>query len=211
VLQDLVHHHDHLMCGRFFIPEMDDAPEELALLLNELELRLRAGDPAFRLKRGEICPGDKAMVIAPARNHQAKAFLMQWGYHLNRQLIFNARSETASAKPMFAASLQDRRCLIPATAYFEWNKHAAGKPKYRFSSKGHPVFYMAGLYRFEEDCKQPVFTVLTREATDDIADIHDRMPVILPPHLIHAWLDRAADPQEILAQAVKDMRWSLAQ
>lgn len=199
------------MCGRFFIPEMDDAPQELALLLSELELRLQAADPEFCLKRGEICPGDTAAVIAPARNREAKAFLMQWGYHLSKQLIFNARSETAASKPMFAASMQDRRCLIPATAYFEWNRHAAGKPKYRFASKGQPMFYMAGVYRYEEGCQRPVFTVLTREAAGHIADIHERMPVILPPRLIRAWLDRDADPREILAQAELDVLWSLAQ
>lgn len=199
------------MCGRFFIPEMDDTPQDLAQLLSELELRLQTTSPDFRLKRGEICPGDAAAVIAPDRNRQPKAFLMQWGFHLSKQLVFNARSETASAKPMFASSMTARRCLIPATAYFEWNKHVAGKPKYRFAPAGQQTFYMAGLYRYEEGSSRPVFTVLTRETEGGMSEIHDRMPVIIPPHLLSAWLDRDADPQEILSQAMLDILWRLAQ
>lgn len=199
------------MCGRFFIPEMDDTPQDLAQLLSELELRLQITSPDFHLKRGEICPGDTAAVIAPDRNRHPKAFLMQWGYHLSKQLVFNARSETASAKPMFASSMTDRRCLIPATAYFEWNKHAAGKPKYRFTPAGQQTFYMAGVYRYEEGSSRPVFTVLTREAEGIMAEIHNRMPVIVPPHLLSAWLDWDADPQEILNQAMLDILWRLAQ
>ncbi len=197
------------MCGRFFIPEMDDSPEELLTLITELEQRLRVHTPDFRLKRGEICPGDAAAVIAPSRTRKPRAFVMKWGYHLHKQLVFNARSETAAAKPLFAQSMQDRRCLVPATAYFEWNRNVAGKPKYRFAPTQGEMFFMAGLYRLEEE-RQPVFTILTREACGALRDIHDRMPVIVPAHLAKAWLDGSASPEELLSQAVEDLHFSLA-
>ena len=184
------------MCGRFFIPE--EGPEELLALLNRAELARRAHHPDFRLKHGEICPGDSAVVLAPNRNRQTSLFVMRWGFRMNRRLIFNARSETAAQKPMFRDSLQTRRCVIPASAFFEWNHRLKRTAKFRFWPEGRPVMYMAGLYRFEPGDPLPAFTILTRQAEGNIADIHDRMPVILKAEQLDLWLDQGLNPQFII-------------
>ena len=187
------------MCGRFLIPE-EDGPEELLILLNRAELARRARHPDFRLKRGEICPGDCAAVLAPNRNRQTALFVMRWGFRLEKRLVFNARSESAAEKTMFRQSLTERRCLIPAASFFEWDRRLKRPAKFRFWPDGKQMMYLAGLYRFEPDAPLPVFTVLTRQAEGTIADIHDRMPVIVPPEQLDTWLDHNSDPQSFFDQ-----------
>lgn len=197
------------MCGRFYI-ESDDTPDELIALLNRAEAMGQRSDSAFRLKRGEIRPGDTAAVVAMNRAAQRSVFPMQWGFRLNRQLLINARSETAAAKPTFRESLRDRRCLIPASAYFEWDHRSRPLTKYRFSLPDAPVLYLAGLYRFEAETPWPAFTVLTREAAPEIACFHDRMPVIVPPDMTATWLDRTQPHQAVLDVAQTRVTWKEA-
>ena len=99
---------------------------------------------------------------------------------------------------MFRDSMQHRRCVIPAAAFFEWDHRLKKSAKFRFWPDGQPMTYLAGLYRFEPDSSQPAFTVLTRQAEGAIADIHDRMPVILKAEQLDLWLDQGLDPQFII-------------
>ena len=187
------------MCGRFFIPD-GEASEELLILMNRAELKQRARQADFRLKRGEVCPGDAAVVLAPNRSRQPSPFVMRWGFRLDGRLIFNARQETAAQKPLFRDSMLSRRCAIPVSSFFEWD-HRMKKPlKFRFWPEGRPMMYLAGLYRFEPDSSLPVFTVLTRQAQGAIADFHDRMPVILDAGQLDAWLDQRVDPRTVIDQ-----------
>ena len=183
------------MCGRFYLPE--DGPEELLALMNRAELARRARHPDFRLKRGEICPGDFAAVLAPNRSRKTSLFVMRWGFRMEKRLVFNARSETAATRPMFRQSLAERRCLIPAAAFFEWDHRLKKAAKFRFWTEGSPMMYLAGLYRFEPDAPLPAFTVLTRPAKGKIADFHDRMPVIVREEQLDLWLDQGLNPQFI--------------
>lgn len=194
------------MCGRFYIPS-DDAPDELIDILNRAESLAQRTDSSFRLPRGEIRPGDCAAVVAMNRAQKRSAFPMKWGFRMDRQLLINARSETAEAKPTFRQSMRDRRCLIPASAYFEWDHREKPLKKYRFALPDQPMLYLAGLYRFEPDVPYPVFTVLTREAAPDIACFHDRMPVIVPPAMTDRWLDRQQPAQPVLQQALTVLHW----
>ena len=192
------------MCGRFYL-EMDEPIDDLIDLINRAEDKLRKTGSS--LPRGEIRPGDCAAVIAMNRSLQRSVFPMRWGFKMDKRLLINARSETASQKPTFRSSMQERRCLVPASAYFEWDHRTKPLVKYKFEQPGCPLMYMAGLYRFEPESPQPVFTILTREAAPEIACFHDRMPVILPSSLTDAWLDRHHAPQTILSQAVTHVHW----
>lgn len=194
------------MCGRFYI-ESDDTPEELVEVLNRAELFGKKADEHFRLPRGEVRPGDCAAVIAMNRAAQRSAFPMKWGFRTDRQLLINARSETAAVKPTFRDSMRDRRCLIPASAYFEWDHREKPLKKYRFALPDAPLIYLAGLYRFEPETALPVFTVLTRDAAPEIACFHDRMPVIIPPPLHAQWLDRSLPPAAVLEAAQTHVVW----
>ena len=181
------------MCGRFYIPE-NDTPEELQAIIDTLERR--QGEP---VRRGEIRPADSAPVLARSRKDAPAPFLMRWGYDLGGRLVINARSETAAASPLFSDGMKNRRCLIPAGHYYEWEKRGRERIRYAIRPQGQQMLYLAGVYRFEG--AQPVFSVLTRAPAEDIAFIHDRMPVILPAEMAQDWLSPASDAQALLAMA----------
>ena len=198
------------MCGRFFVDPDDMADEELIALLDRDKEKAEAGHNG-RFALGEIRPGDHAAVIALNRKLKRSAFLMQWGYHMNnKRLLINARSETVNEKQFFQQSIQKRRCLIPASAYFEWDHREKPLQKYRFYVPEQKPIYLAGIYRFEADSPLPAFTILTRESAPNIACFHNRMPVIIPAQLKDVWLDQTQEANSILDRAVTNIAWSKA-
>ena len=188
------------MCGRYFIdmtPD-DDALEEILRDLNRRGLLKRdAGRPAPKLS-GEIFPTDVVPVIACGREPgsgrpgKPRPFAMRWGYTLTGgRRVINARSETAAQKPIFGDGLRARRLLIPASGYYEWERHQTGRRKYAIRAKAGGALFMAGVYRFE--AREPVFTILTRQSEANIAFIHERMPVLLTREAAGEWLSPGCD------------------
>lgn len=205
------------MCTRFY---MELSPElrpyvELARhspLLSALVPRLGRA-----LKtQGEVRPTDMVPVIAPARaNHKPTVFPMVWGFTNPRAAspLVNARSESAGVRPFWKSAWENRRCVIPASYYFEW-EHFVGSDgrrrtgtKYMLQPKGDKVLFLAGLYALEQrnGTTVPVFAVLTREPWEGIRFIHDRMPVLLPKGAIRPWLDPGGRPEEVITQALTQM------
>ena len=188
------------MCGRYNFSKNSSSPMVQKVLEN-LQNRQIA------VKTGEVNPGDIAAVIASNRKLQPQAFGMKWGYKLpDGKLIFNARSETAAQKAMFADGMRQRRCLIPADSYYEWQKVGQGKQKYQIAPTDANGFFLAGIYRIEQGI--PVFSVLTKEPVDSIAFIQNRMPVILPNEIIKDWLNPQYHGQELLNSALRNMSFS---
>ena len=108
------------MCGRYYIAEEDSAAE-LQEIIEQLNRR------GTEVKTGEIYPTDTVPVLANNKSMVITPFAMKWGYTLpDGKQIINARSETAADKPLFRDGMQQRRCLIPATNYFEWEKRGNG-------------------------------------------------------------------------------------
>lgn len=186
------------MCGQYFF---EDDP--LALDLKELLAQLRArvnttslGDEL--ISRGRVCPSDAVAAFAGET-----AVPMKWGFHLpGDRLLINARSETAAEKPLFAQPLQNARCILPAKHFFEWQRMGKERVRYACKLEHDAPMYLAGLYRFEPKLSLPVFVILTRQAEGAMADIHDRMPVIVPQDGLKTWLhDDAAAPQLFTAPA----------
>jgi putative SOS response-associated peptidase YedK len=174
------------MCGRFYIPEKE--LDDFAKLVAENEQYLVK-------KHGEIYPGDTVPIITPGKDQaDNEVHAVKWGFPSwkGKGLIINARSETASQKPMFKAPFQKRRCLIPATGFYEWKSQDNKKIKH-FISIDNKLFFMAGLYWFFKDKNNenvllPAFTILTTEANSKIMSIHNRMPVIIDEDNIEKWL-----------------------
>ncbi len=194
------------MCGRFFIAE-EDPNEELQFLI-ELMNRRKAGDAPVKTC-GEIFPTDTVPVVANSRRMERAVFPMRWGYKLKEgPVLINARSETAVEKPLFRDSMLQRRCLIPASNYFEWERHGKEKAKYAIRTAGCSIIYMAGIYRIRDG--QPEFLILTREPASSIAFIHNRMPVLLPKPAHLQWLDPHKDPTEVLRAATLDIEYETA-
>ena len=153
---------------------------------------------------GEIRPMDIAPVIAPsALNRRIGAFPMQWGFtHPTRDriLVFNTRMETATEKDLFVSSVDERRCLIPASGYYEWKKIDRNKKeRYAFYTEDREPLYLAGLYiRTSDEHRLPCFSVLTQDADPKIKEIHPRMPVIVPYSRAEEWLSPDTDFHEFI-------------
>ena len=210
------------MCCRYYVEML----AELRPIVEEAEgsaLKERMVSKLGRplVTEGEVRPTDIVPVIAPNRSGARAVFPMVWGFSRPRSSspLVNARVETAGTKPTFRESWERRRCIIPASYYFEWEhvlNAATGKTrtgdKYRIHPKGSAVTWLAGLYRIEErsGIQVPVFAVLTREPSEEIRFIHDRMPVILPEEDIERWISPDGRPDEILKDTLTDMRFEKA-
>jgi putative SOS response-associated peptidase YedK len=171
------------MWGRYYFTESDydEARDEL-----ELELSEAARAAAV----GEIFPGGDAPVVATAKSGRPGCFAMRWGYRLpDGRMFINGRAETADERALYRQSAAERRCLLPARRYFEWSGDKGAKQKFSFAAPDGGLLYLGGLYRPAGGGTQ--FVVLTRAALGPAADIHSRMPLLLPPAAARAWLDRA--------------------
>ena len=196
------------MCGRFCV-DQEIPIEELKNIIAEVDRRLRAtpGTEQLKMPLGEIFPSNIVPVIAPNKQRVATPFPMQWGFTLQGkpQVLINARSETLLDKPIFRKPALERRCLIPATNYFEWQKDGSKKIKHALKDPLAQLIYMAGVYRLEAEKPLPVFVILTRDAALGIRYIHDRMPVILPKEARDAWISDSTDINGILSTAMNDI------
>ena len=166
------------MCGRFYV---DDE------MLNEIEKILKRIDRE-NVKSGDIYPTDNALVIKASEGEMGIAGdLISWGYKLEpgHKLIFNARSETVGEKPLFRKDFFERRCVVPARGFYEWDK---SKNKYLITSNDSEIIYMAGIYRNTKDGGQ--FTILTEDAKGVLKKIHERMPLLISKCEIKDWIEK---------------------
>jgi putative SOS response-associated peptidase YedK len=118
--------------------------------------------------------------------------------------MINARGETVAEKPSFRSAVRDRRCLVPASGFYEWVKIKGGKqPHYIHFSDGRP-FAFAGLWeRWSKGEGGPLdtCTIITTTPNERIAGLHDRMPVILPPESHDEWLR----PEPLAADLLQEL------
>lgn len=208
------------MCGRYYTGV---EREEMEKIVVEIKRALSGREELSKVKTGEIYPTD----IVPVYAHMPEGVfptVMKWGFpgfqkpgsKAKPPVIINARSEMIEEKPSFSRYL-NQRCLIPATCYFEWTSPTEQKEKKKIKYEFRPLdkalalFWMAGIYRHTEDSTVPVFTILTVAASDSVAPIHNRMPVILGGREArHAWIN-GEDVQEILRYAtIQDIAYRLA-
>ncbi|MBQ3919665.1 MAG: SOS response-associated peptidase [Oscillospiraceae bacterium] len=198
------------MCTRFFIDKAEDEIAHMIGLAEGTPLMKRfieAGDPLTA--GGEVRPTDVVPVIAPDRKGKAAVYPMKWGFTVREHsLLFNARSESAASKPTFRELWNSHRCVIPASYYFEWKhyKDQGGKDrvgkKYTIQPVDSDITWLCGLYRIENDL--PVFVVLTRDAVGELAEIHDRMPVIVPKKMVGDWVRPENDPSAMMRNTITD-------
>lgn len=162
---------------------------------------------------GEIRPTDMVPVIAPDRSGKRTVYPMVWGFPTKGAPVYNCRIESAAQKPLWKDAWASHRCIVPASYYFEWEhfpdpsgKTRTGR-KFLIQPKGSPITWLAGLYRIEEfrDLKYPVFAVMTREPSDELRRIHDRMPLVLPEQSIDAWIQPDGKPEDVARAALTDM------
>ena len=116
----------------------------------------------------------------------------------------NAKCETIATLPTFRDAYRHRRCIVPVDGFFEWKavKGQKAKQPYAIAMKDGTPFGIAGIW---ENWKEPAsgewirtFAIITTDANDLVADIHDRMPVILAPADYVRWLSDEPDPRELM-------------
>ncbi|WP_303819036.1 SOS response-associated peptidase [Ruminococcus flavefaciens] len=192
-------------------------------LAQEMSIKLGKG----LLISGDLYPTDIAPVLAPNKYGNMAVFPMAWGFTHNAspKPLANCRVETADSRPMWRDSWYRRRCVIPASWYYEWGypiyeedsrsmiEHRnTNKVKFAIQTEGSDRTYIAGLYSYEDhgDMKVPMFSILTREAAGIIKDIHDRMPVILGKDSLRDWIRPDGDPSCIIEKALSNMVFETA-
>jgi len=167
--------------------------------------------------------------VAAVRRHaggKRELALLRWGLIPNwardpamGARMINARGETVHEKPAFRSAFKRRRCLVLADGYYEWKKGPRKKQPYYFRRKDDRPFALAGLWEaWESSLKEdePVTTVetctiITTAANDLTADIHDRMPVILPDHAYDAWLATGEGEADALRDLLRPFSSELMQ
>lgn len=173
------------MCGRYHV-ETEEENLEVRRLIREIT----AAHPGVGVATGTIVPSLTAPVLT-----QAAPAPMRFGIRLPRmpRLIINARAEGAAESRLFSGLLAASRCLVPASAFYEWS---ADRTAHAFAGPGG-LLYMAALFLPAEELS--AFAIVTREARGDPARVHPRMPLILDsPELREAWLRSPSLARELL-------------
>ncbi len=200
------------MCGRYFLEESPEL-RPIVEAMNRSPLVRKFQQSSAVLSQGEIRPTNVAPVIASNKSGHRTVFPMRWGF-TGKSLLINAKTETAAAKPTFQEAWKSHRCIVPASWYFEWEHlpTADGKKKtgekYILQPKGSAITWVCGLYRMEEGF--PCYVILTREPSEEIRFIHDRMPLMLPEQYIDEWIKLDAHPEEIIRAAQTEIIYEKA-
>ncbi len=184
------------MCGRYFFG--DRTADEV-----EKELGLRPGSISPR--PGDATPG----MILPgivrrrngAQNHDNELQATDvrdlfWGLtSRDNKLIINARAESVLDKPMFSDSFSNRRCLLPAAGFYEWDK---AKTKFIFKRPDGKPMYLAGFYDLNEG--KDSFVILTTSPNSSMEPVHDRMPVMIEAANAQDYLQDTSAAMDLLKE-----------
>lgn len=164
------------MCGRYYVDE--ETSKDIQRIVKNIGQKLKIHTA------GDIMPSSKATVLckSPAL---FGAEDMYWGFenYQKKGLVINARAESALDRVMFRDSVKTRRCIIPARGFYEWNR---AKEKVTFFVPDHSLLLMAGIYRRYENGNH--FVILTTQANESMAPVHDRMPLVLKLEEAEEWV-----------------------
>jgi putative SOS response-associated peptidase YedK len=185
------------MCGRYTLKVDTTLAERFAL----------SGDVPELQARYNIAPGQELPVVVANSPH--RLVLMQWGLvpfwaktAREGYKLINARAETVDSKPAFKQAFGQRRCLVPATGFYEWQQVAGGKQPYHFELTDGGTFAFAGLYSLWHDeggAELHSYTIITTTPNDLVRPVHDRMPAMLRREDEARWLDPEAPREALLA------------
>ncbi len=164
------------MCGRYYVD--DDTAREIERIIRIADEKVR------NITARDIHPTDLAPVLM-ADDRTLCCHMQKWGLpgFDGKQVIFNARSESAQEKPTFKDAVAKRRIVVPAAGFYEWNSL---KEKSIFYRKDHPALFMAGLYNPYEGGNR--FVILTTAANPSMEPVHNRMPLLLEEEEILPWI-----------------------
>lgn len=181
------------MCGRYVLKRKD-----LEALMEQLGVK----DPREFVSRYNIAPSTMIPAIrASSDNGQREAVGLQWGLvpwwskdAKSGAKLSNARAEGIASKPAFREALRKRRCVVPASGFYEWQTVGRLKQPWFFQMRDESPFVFAGLWerwRSVDGVELETCSLITTTPNDVVRPLHDRMPVILRGQTIDTWLDSA--------------------
>ena len=193
------------MCGRYFWnDEAEEAFEnDFPEIAGEVG-RIRPGDYAPAMKALAVTANTSIEAGAGKQSHSSLAAeILQWGFpgFEKGKLLINARAESVRERQTFADSFLQRRCVLPAAGFYEWDKK---KEKVIFTLPDRPILYLAGIYRPYGSEKR--FVILTREANESMMPVHDRMPLILSKEEVEPWVGDTAEAGEFLTKGMPPLQ-----
>lgn len=166
-------------------------------------VQLFAATPANTLPpvpRYNVCPTQPVSVVI-SRQGQRHYGPLRWGliphwyqHPTDGPLLINARSETIAEKPAFSDAARKRRCLIPASGYFEWTKEGETRLPWYVTREDNAPMVFAGIWQnwvSREGAQVASCAIVTAEATGQLAELHHRVPVVLEPDDWPLWLGEA--------------------
>lgn len=151
-----------------------------------------------------VPPTEKIRVVMD-RDGKRRLAAAKWGFRpfwtdiegVAPKSWINARAETAAASPAFGPALRKRRCVIPADVFYEWDRTATPRQPYAIGpARDGEMLALAGIWS-ETRGAAPTMAILTTTPNELVAPVHNRMPVILSLDLLDAWLDPAAELNEL--------------
>lgn len=192
------------MCGRYFFG--DRTADEV-----EKELGLRPGSISPR--PGDATPGSVLPGIVRRRNGEQNhddelqatdVRDLFWGLtSRDNKLIINARAESVLDKPMFSDSFSNRRCLLPAAGFYEWDK---AKTKFIFKRPDGKPMYLAGFY--DLSAGKDSFVILTTSPNSSMEPVHDRMPVMIEAANAQDYLQDTSAAMDMLKEPMPELERS---
>lgn len=206
------------MCGRYtLLAEANQLAEEFQVsdvtpLLPRYNIAPTQSVPIVRLQNF-VPHSDMAVVRQAETGGGRRLDILRWGLipHWSKDTkiayrTINARAETVATQPAFRDAFRKRRCIVPASGFYEWQKSMKGgkevkQPQYIRRPDGRPIG-LAGLWERWEGPDGTViesFTIITTDANDLVRPFHNRMPVVLQPEDYGTWLNPAATPEQLKA------------
>lgn len=184
------------MCGRYALTLPHDAVAGF--------FGVQHDKTHFTEPRYNICPTQD---IPVAVEFEGQRYLtpMRWGFipqwykaPTDGPLLINARAETVAEKPAFREASASRRCLVPASGFYEWRRSGAGaKEPWYFQAAKADLFAFAGIWQAwsapDSGARLVTCAILTTDAGNRMAEIHNREPVVIEPDDFGAWLNKQAD------------------
>ncbi|MGI5523688.1 SOS response-associated peptidase [Micromonospora sp. CA-259024] len=191
------------MCGRYATTRSS----------GELSVLFESSDDTDGVLRPDhnVAPTDTVPLVRVSSEGHRSLCAGRWGLlpHWSRSAagaarMINARAETVATSRAYAPSFSRRRCLVPADGWYEWVRLPdGGRQAYYMTPSDGSVLALAGIWSVWESGADTrlTFSVLTTAALGDLAEVHDRMPVLLPPERWSAWLAPTDEPERLLIPA----------
>ncbi|HEX6967327.1 MAG TPA: SOS response-associated peptidase [Micromonosporaceae bacterium] len=162
-----------------------------------------------------VAPTDPVPIVRMSRRLGGRALsVARWGLlppwaasaAVGARMI-NARAETVATTRAYAPSFARRRCLVPADGWYEWARRDTGRQAYFMTPGDGGVLAFAGLWSVWDRTGEPVLTctIVTTAALGALADVHDRMPLLLSPDRWAEWLTGGGDPAGLLAPPAEEL------